>query len=65
MKCFETRAVVCTAFVEEIGWLSSANNREACCECDGSRFGLFLTDIKEIIPAVPCAGHQGIWEWNP
>jgi hypothetical protein len=59
-------AVVCTAMVTDARWMCDQNHDytlNACIVADG-KFGLFLSDIEQLIPAISCAGHQGIWNWE-
>lgn len=56
--------IICTAFVREARWLTSADAPGALYDCAG-RFGLILDDICPLDPPQQCRGAQGIWEWDP
>ena len=54
-------AVVCTAFVRNVAICNQLDAHDALIECNTTRFGLYLEDIRTITPAPFCTGHQGIW----
>lgn len=56
--------VVCTAVVKEARWLGRDDSDAALCDAAGL-FGLVLTDVVRLNPAVPATGRQGIWKWEP
>jgi hypothetical protein len=53
-------AIICTVFVSEFRQLTPEDAPKALIECDTTRYGLILTDVKQI-EAIPCRGYQGIW----
>jgi len=52
--------IVCTAAVENLGWLSPADSRAALCQCNSSRFGLWLGQVQQT-PPIKIRGRQGIF----
>ncbi|HUU60205.1 MAG TPA: hypothetical protein VMZ50_11730 [Phycisphaerae bacterium] len=58
--------VVCTATVRDFQVLHEGHSPAALINCRGThRYGLFLQDVRPVVPPVPARGHQGIWQWNP
>jgi len=56
-------AIICTAFVNHVGWLDETHSVAAMINCkDTFRFGLFLTDIEVLKVPIPCKGKMGIFE---
>lgn len=54
--------IVCTAFVEDVGWLNRLHSKYALIDCTNTkRFGLFLTDVVRLEKPIPCKGRQGIF----
>jgi hypothetical protein len=55
-------AVLCTAFVYEVGWLRADNSENAMIDCGGlDKFGLFLNDVKILKNPLHYKGSQGIF----
>lgn len=54
-------AVICTAFVYRARLCVPVDATDALIECDTERHGLFLNDIRPVIPPIEMKGHQGIW----
>ena len=50
-----------TAYVVNFGLLYESDSKGALIECKTRRYGLFLTDIKILVPEIPLSGKQGIW----
>lgn len=55
-------AIVCTAFVHRVAICNQLDCNNALIECNTTRFGLYLNDIRRVEP-IPCKGHQGIWQY--
>lgn len=55
-------AIICTAYVENYGRLSTSYSQFALIECITRRFGLNLHDVCPIEPPIAARGRQGIFE---
>jgi hypothetical protein len=56
--------IICTAKVYKVGYLTLEHSQAALIDCGFSyveRTGLFLSDVKELIPPFEVKGHQGIF----
>ncbi len=57
-------AILGTALVHNVGWLSSVHSNLAMIPCgDVKRFGLFLSEIHKLEQPIPAKGAQGAWNW--
>jgi activating signal cointegrator 1 len=56
--------IVCMATVVGFRELVERDSVHALCPCGPGRFGLFLADIRPLVPAIPAKGAQGVWMWN-
>lgn len=60
--CFYPQGVIIgTARVHVVVPCSEDDAPFALIECKTPRVGLFLTDITEFVPPIPCKGRQGIF----
>jgi hypothetical protein len=56
--------ILCTAFVIGTRPLQAKDSEHALIDCSaGNRFGLFLKNIKPIVP-IKVKGRRGIWTYN-
>jgi hypothetical protein len=56
--------ILCTARVYKVGYLTLEHSQAALIDCGFSyieRTGLFLSDVKQLIPPFDVKGHQGIF----
>ncbi len=62
-KIWPRGVIVAKATVIETRWLTIEDTTKAMCDAQGL-FGLVLHNVAKVVPAIPHAGHQGIWEWR-
>lgn len=55
-------AIICLATVDRCGVTERTDAPKALIECESLRFGLYLTNVKLVAPAIPCRGRQGIFK---
>lgn len=54
--------IICTAYVEDHRELDPLDNHRALIDCTHiTRYGLILSDIRELETIIPCKGKQGIF----
>lgn len=57
-----TGAVICTAFAEKFGECKGADSKDAMIDCRNfKRYGLWLRDIRMVVPKLSVKGSQGIF----